>query len=120
MGLHVGAMLSIAEHHPEGYAKDLTLRYPVYAPFSGSALRFTLDNFCGKGTCHHPPGNGGGVCSDLTGKVPLSCLLTAGTIRDITFDGSHSVTLGSGRVRHKRRPLLSGICRSDALRQPVF
>lgn len=43
-----GNAMSIAEHHPEGYAKDLTLRYPVYAPFSGSALRFTLDNYCGK------------------------------------------------------------------------
>lgn len=91
-----GNAMSIAEHHPEGYAKDLTLRYPVYAPFSGSALRFTLDNYCGKEpvTIHRATV---AVCdSDLTGKVPLSCPLTAGTIRDITFDGSHSVTLAAG------------------------
>lgn len=92
-----GNAMSIAEHHPEGYAKDLTLRYPVYAPFSGSALRFTLDNYCGKEpvTIHRATV---AVCdSDLTGKVPLSCPLTAGTIRDITFDGSHSVTLAAAR-----------------------
>ena len=72
-----GNAMSIAEHHPEGYAKDLTLRYPVYAPFSGSALRFTLDNYCGKEpvTIHRATV---AVCdSDLTGKVPLSCPLTA-------------------------------------------
>ena len=91
-----GNAMSIAEHHPEGYAKDLTLRYPVYAPFSGSALRFTLDNYCGKEpvTIHRATV---AVCdSDLTKKVPLSCPLTAGTIRDITFDGSPSVTLAAG------------------------
>lgn len=91
-----GNAMSIAEHHPEGYAKDLTLRYPVYAPFSGSALRFTLDNYCGKEpvTIHRATV---AVCdSDLTGKVPLSCALAAGTIRDITFDGSASVTLAAG------------------------
>ena len=49
-----GNAMSIAEHHPEGYAKDLTLRYPVYAPFSGSALRFTLDNYCGPLTAAIP------------------------------------------------------------------
>lgn len=56
-----GNAMSIAEHHPEGYAKDLTLRYPVYAPFSGSALQLHARQLLRKGTCHHPPGNGGGV-----------------------------------------------------------
>ena len=36
-----GNAVSIAEHRPESYAKDITLRYPVYAPFDGTALRFT-------------------------------------------------------------------------------
>ena len=40
-----GNAVSIAEHRPESYAKDLTLRYPIYAPFAGDALRFTLDNY---------------------------------------------------------------------------
>ena len=42
-----GNAVSIAEHHPQSYAKDITLRYPVYLPFSGEALRFTFDNYCG-------------------------------------------------------------------------
>ena len=28
-----GNAVSIAEHHPEAYAKYITLRYPVYIPF---------------------------------------------------------------------------------------
>jgi len=39
-----GNAVSIAEHRPEGYAKDITLRYPIYVPFDGEALRFTFDN----------------------------------------------------------------------------
>lgn len=42
-----GNAMSIAEHRTETYSKNITLRYPVYAPFSGSALRFTFDNYCG-------------------------------------------------------------------------
>ena len=42
-----GNAVSIAEHHPEAYAKYITLRYPVYIPFDGDTLRFTFDNFCG-------------------------------------------------------------------------
>jgi lysophospholipase L1-like esterase len=42
-----GNATSIAEHKAETYSKNLTLRYPVYAPFDGSALRFTFDNYCG-------------------------------------------------------------------------
>ena len=32
--------------HPAYYAKDITLRYPIFAPFDGSKVRITLDNFC--------------------------------------------------------------------------
>jgi steroid 5-alpha reductase family enzyme/lysophospholipase L1-like esterase len=28
------------------YAKDLTLRYPIFVPFGGSHIRITLDNYC--------------------------------------------------------------------------
>ena len=28
------------------YAKDLTLRYPIFVPFDGNKIRITLDNFC--------------------------------------------------------------------------
>lgn len=32
--------------HPAYYAKDLTLRYPVFVPFDGNMIRITLDNYC--------------------------------------------------------------------------
>lgn len=32
--------------HPAYYAKDITLRYPVFVPFDGTKIRITLDNFC--------------------------------------------------------------------------
>lgn len=42
-----GNAMSIAEHKAEGYSKNITLRYPVYCPFGGQALRLTMDNYCG-------------------------------------------------------------------------
>ena len=42
-----GNAVSIAENRPERYAKDITIRYPIHIPFSGSALRLTFDNYCG-------------------------------------------------------------------------
>ena len=32
--------------HPATYAKDLTLRYPIYVPFGGNKIKITLDNYC--------------------------------------------------------------------------
>ena len=32
--------------HPAYYAKDLTLRYPIFVPFGGDKIRVTLDNYC--------------------------------------------------------------------------
>lgn len=31
---------------PATYARDLTLRYPIFVPFDGSKIRITLDNYC--------------------------------------------------------------------------
>ena len=31
---------------PAKYAKDLTLRYPIFSPFDGNKIRITLDNYC--------------------------------------------------------------------------
>ena len=31
---------------PATYAKDLTLRYPIFVPFDGKKIRITLDNYC--------------------------------------------------------------------------
>lgn len=42
-----GNATSITGNSVARYAKDVTLRYPIYVPFSGSAVRLTFDNFCG-------------------------------------------------------------------------
>ncbi len=42
-----GNAISIGENRPESYNKNLTIRYPVYTQFGGSALRLTYDNYCG-------------------------------------------------------------------------
>lgn len=31
---------------PAKYAKNLTLRYPIFVPFDGTKIRITLDNYC--------------------------------------------------------------------------
>lgn len=88
-----GNAMSIAEHHPESYAKDLTLRYPVYAPFSGERLRFTFDNYCGKEPVTITKATVARSASDLISGTSLSCPVQADTLTDITFDGQTSVTL---------------------------
>jgi len=42
-----GNAVSVAENRTERYAKDITIRYPIHIPFSGSAIRLTFDNYCG-------------------------------------------------------------------------
>lgn len=42
-----GNAMSITENKPEGYAKDITLRYPIVCPFDGNKIRLTFDNYCG-------------------------------------------------------------------------
>lgn len=42
-----GNAMSIADSRPEGYGRDITLRYPVFSPFEGDKIRLTFDNICG-------------------------------------------------------------------------
>lgn len=42
-----GNAAGINENRPEQYAKNITLRYPIYVPFANEALRLTFDNLCG-------------------------------------------------------------------------
>lgn len=42
-----GNAVSISENRPEAYAKNITLRYPVFCPFDGDKIRLTFDNYCG-------------------------------------------------------------------------
>ena len=41
-----GNAQSTVRPSPTKYAKDLTLRYPIFSPFDGNKIRITLDNYC--------------------------------------------------------------------------
>lgn len=92
-----GNAMSIAEHHPESYAKDITLRYPVYAPFAGSALRFTFDNYCGREPVTIARATVGIAATPYPSNPGLSCSLQPETLCDITFDGLKSTTMPAGK-----------------------
>lgn len=91
-----GNAMSVAEHHPESYAKDITLRYPVYAPFSGDKLRFTFDNYCGKESVTITKATVALSSTDITVKSELSCPIRPETLCDITFLEQAGVTLNPG------------------------
>ncbi|MCH5201923.1 MAG: lipase [Oscillospiraceae bacterium] len=79
---------SILTRQVENYTKDLTLRYPMKIVFSGSKLKFTFSNYCGSEAVTI---TGATVAlSDEKGN------LEENTIKDITFEGSKSVTIEKG------------------------
>ena len=75
-----GNAVSVAENRPERYAKDITIRYPIHIPFSGSALRLTFDNYCG------------------TEPVTLNktTVFYGGSFHRVSFGGQPHVTIGAG------------------------
>lgn len=91
-----GNAVSIATHRPESYAKNITLRYPIYAPFSGSALKLTFDNYCGTEAITISGAAIAVSTADITGKIDLPCPIDAGKCADITFHGKESVTIPAG------------------------
>ncbi len=75
-----GNAVSVAENRPERYAKDITIRYPIHIPFSGSALRLTFDNYCG------------------TEPITLNktTVFYGGAFHTVTFGGSREAEMGAG------------------------
>ena len=75
-----GNAVSVAENRPERYARNITIRYPIHIPFSGSALRLTFDNYCG------------------TEPVTLNktTVFYGGAFYRVSFAGERAVTIGSG------------------------
>lgn len=75
-----GNAMSITDHKPATYAKDLTLRYPIYCPFSGDKIRITFDNYCG------------------TTPVIISraTVLYKDVFYELTFDNLKSVSIEAG------------------------
>lgn len=75
-----GNAVSIAENRPERYAKDLTLRYPIYTPFAGDSVRLTFDNYCGT--------------ESIT--ITKTTILVGNIFYQVTFSGEQSVTIPRG------------------------
>ena len=75
-----GNAVSVAENRPERYAKNITIRYPIHIPFSGSALRLTFDNYCG------------------TEPITLNktTVFYGGSFYGVSFGGASAVTIGAG------------------------
>ncbi len=91
-----GNAVSIVTHHPESYAKNITLRYPVYAPFSGAALRFTFDNYCGTEPVTISAATVASSAESIFDKPVLSCPIETETLASISFDGKKEVTIAPG------------------------
>lgn len=83
-----GSAVSIRPRRPENYGKNLTLRYPVTMLFDGSALRITLDNFCGT-----QPVKFSKVCAGLAGN---GADILPKTSRPVLFGGLTEVTIPAG------------------------
>ncbi|MBQ8637951.1 MAG: lipase [Lachnospiraceae bacterium] len=85
-----GNAMSITNHTPQGYSRNITLRYPVTVPFAGEALRLTFDHFCGT----EPVTISRAViarCADDSRKTILT-----ETLHTLSFAGSPSVTIPAG------------------------
>ena len=72
-----GNAVSVAENRPERYARNITIRYPIHIPFSGTGVRLTFDNYCG------------------TEPVTLTrtTVFYGGKFYPVTFEGSRLVTI---------------------------
>ncbi|MBQ8010047.1 MAG: lipase, partial [Oscillospiraceae bacterium] len=87
-----GNAISINDRRPENYGKNLTLRYPVKMLLSGSAVRITLDNFCGTEAVR--------ITAAYIAKAGTDSGIVEGTSLPLTFGGQLSATIPAGaRIR---------------------
>lgn len=84
-----GNAISINERRPENYGKNLTLRYPVRMLLSGSALRITLDNFCGTEAVR--------ITAAYAAKSAGGSDIAAETLTPLTFGGESGATIPAGK-----------------------
>lgn len=83
-----GNAMSIVNQRPEGYAKDITLRYPILMPMEGNQIRLTFDNFTGLETIK--------IHKITIAKSinPYSIIPT--TLKTLTFDGEQECVIEAG------------------------
>lgn len=75
-----GNAMSITENRPQGYSKDITLRYPIYCPFDGDMIRLTFDNYCGTESV----------------TITKTVVLCEGTFYPVTFGGESQAQMEAG------------------------
>ena len=75
-----GNAVSVAENRPERYARNITIRYPIHIPFTGTAVRLTFDNYCGT-----EPVN-----------FTRTTVFYGGRFYPVTFEGNRHVTILAG------------------------
>ena len=79
---------SVAEHRPETYAKNITLRYLATPAFGGKKVRLHFSNFCGTESVTLDKVTVAPAISDR--EIDLSRL------KRVTFSGKESVKIGAG------------------------
>lgn len=77
-----GNAMSIAENKPTGYAKNITLRYPIECPFDGDRIRITFDNYCGT--------------EDIT--IEKTVVMVEKQCYDVSFSGEKRATISAGEM----------------------
>ena len=75
-----GNAISISTNHVASYAKNITLRYPIFTRFGGSAMKLTFDNYCG-------------LEDVILTKVTV---LIGGEFLKVKFSGNESITIPAG------------------------
>lgn len=88
-----GNAVSIAEHRPESYSRNITLRYPIDVPFDGTALRVTLDNYCGSEAVTVTRATVAAADPGFASYKDLTCPVLADRIVNLTFGGKESAEL---------------------------
>ena len=81
--------ISIVDAKPEGYAKDITLRYPILSVFDGNKIRIQLDNFTGNEKVH--------IEKVTIAKTINEQDIDASTLKTITFHNQTSIDIESGQ-----------------------
>ena len=106
-----GNAISIRMRRPENYGRDLTLRYPITMLLSGSAIRITLDNFCGTVPVT--------VSYVTIGRIEEGSTVRLSSLRRLTFNGKEQVTLQPGE-RLRSDPLPYRIERGEKLAVSLY
>lgn len=83
-----GNATSVAEHRPETYAKNITLRYLVKCAFGGSKVRLHFSNFCGTEAIK--------LSSVTVARAVADRKIDLNSVRKVTFSGSGGVEIGAG------------------------